>query len=289
MFRFVNIGSTCYLNTGLQLLFRAETLNRRLDAVTIEATSPETEFLKEYDNLRRLTLSSGDCTIRPERFVCACHGLARHKKHSAFSSLGQQDICEFFHFVIESLHLALVVGKENEPSVVARDILKGVYQTPVAETFFGVQSYTIRDGDTILQKTYEPFFLLDLPIPSTGNATLVQCFAAACEPETIEGYECNDGSLKTVTRTLHVEKWPTDLIVSLKRFLPDGRKNNAHVSETFFADTYKLVAVANHGGGVQGGHYVASVLYGDKWVFVDDENVYPNPMPSKGAYCFMFS
>ena len=291
MFKFVNIGATCFLNSGLQMLFRSPELNERLDGATIEVKSPETEFLKEYDDLRRLTLSSGDCTVRPERFVRACHALAKHKKNATFSSLGQQDLCEFFHFVIDALHVAMC-EKEDDPHTMAAKILKGEYQTPVAEAFFGVHVFTIMDGDILVKKTPEPFFMLDLPIPvREGAVTLEHCFQAATIPEEIEGYECDDGERKTVQRKLEVEKWPKNLVISLKRFLPDGRKNDTHVAipeSIYFLKPYKLVAVACHSGGVKGGHYTAAVRGSDGWVCVDDENEYPNHMPSKGAYCLMY-
>jgi ubiquitin C-terminal hydrolase len=292
MFKFVNIGATCYLNSGLQMLFRASELNDGLNSLAIEIKSPETEFLKEYDDLRRITLASEDCTVRPERFVRACHALARHKKNSDFSSLGQQDLCEFLHFVIDALHVAMC-EKEDAPNTMAANILKGVYQTPVAEAFFGVHVFTIMDGDILIKKTPEPFFMLDLPIPlREGVVTLEHCFQAATVPEEIEGYECDNGERKTVQRKLEVEKWPKNLVISLKRFLPDGRKNDTHVvvpEAIYLMRPYKLVAIACHIGGVKGGHYTATVRGDDGWTCVDDDTEYPNHLISKGAYCLMYS
>jgi len=291
MFKFINVGATCYMNAALQMIMRAPELNERLDGYEIAVTSPETEFLKEYNDLRRLALSSGNCTIRPERFVRACHALAKAKKNEAFSSLGQQDLCEFLHFIIDSLHCAMCV-KEDDPATMVLKIMRDEFQTPVAEAFFGVHVFTIMDGDILLKRTSEPFFMLDLPIPTIdGQFTLDHCFQAATLPETIEGYECDDGSRRTVQRKLEVEKWPKNLVVSLKRFLPDGRKNNAHVSipeAVYLLKPYKLVAIANHSGGVQGGHYVATVKGDNGWTCVDDDSAYPSQMLAKGAYCLMF-
>lgn len=291
MFKFVNIGATCYLNSGLQMLFRASKLNERLDECTITVTTPETEFLKEYDDLRRLTLSSGDCTVRPERFVRACIALAMQKKNVMFSSLGQQDLCEFFHFVIDALHVAMC-EKEDDPHTMARKILNDDYQTPVAEAFFGVHAFTIMDGDILVKTTSEPFFMLDLPIPAdVAPVTLEHCFQAATLSERIESYECDDGERKTVHRQLKVQRWPKNLVISLKRFLPDGRKNDTFVAipdSIHLMAPYKLVAVACHSGGVKSGHYTTSVRDADGWVCVDDDSEYPNPMPFKGAYCLLY-
>jgi ubiquitin C-terminal hydrolase len=293
MFKFVNIGATCYLNSGLQILFRAKALNDRMEKLDIVVSSPETEFLKEYDDLRRLALSSGECTVRPERFVRTCHALAKHKKNEVFSSLGQQDLCEFFHFVIDALHVAMC-DKEDDPATMVQKLMRDEYQTPIAEAFFGVHAFAIMDGDILLKTTREPFFMLDLPIPKRdGEVTLAHCFEAATLFEEIDGYECDDGERKTVRRNLQVEKWPKNLVVSLKRFLPDGRKNDTHVAipdNIYLAKPYVLTAVACHSGGARGGHYTATVRDGEgKWWCVDDDAAYPAPHFSKGGYCFMYS
>jgi ubiquitin C-terminal hydrolase len=257
--------------------------------MTIVVKSPETQFLKEYDDLRRLTLSSSNCTVRPERFVLACRALAVHQKNATFTSFGQQDLCEFIHFVLDTLHVAMC-EKEDSPQTMAINIMKGDHQTAVSESFFGVHAFTIT-GENIQKQTFEPFFMLDLPIPD-GATTLEHCFQAATLPEEIQGYEREDKVRVAVQRRLSVEKWPTNLCISLKRFTPDGRKNDSHLQipeSIHLLKPYVLVGYGCHSGGVRSGHYTATVKVDQGWVCVDDENVYPCPHMGKGAYCLLYS
>lgn len=147
----------------------------------------------------------------------------------------------------------------------------------------------------------EPVSCLTLDIPAPASAgtpvSLADCFRHYFKPETLSEWRCDDCKIDTAAEKL-VRFWkaPPVLTIVLKRFetSPDGRmwKNKTPVQIPmafhFLPDTelhpdivqappadYRLVAVANHYGGIQGGHYTATVRRGDAWWRLDDDHVSP--------------
>jgi ubiquitin C-terminal hydrolase len=143
---------------------------------------------------------------------------------------------------------------------------------------------------------------LDIPKPKDpkNSVTLAECFAEFFKTETLDEWTCDDCKVKTKAEKI-VRFWKAAdvLVIVLKRF--GVCKNKTPVSfplEFHFledsvlcpepqatkAAPYRLVAVANHLGGMMGGHYNATVRHGDTWFHVDDDDIRPleawnhNPM-----------
>jgi len=289
----VNLGNTCYINSVLQCLFRCTPLNNLLNITNIQPSTPEQTMLKEFDDLRRLA-QSGNGIVRPERFIHYIQAYARHKEISAFMHRDQNDACEFIHFLIDAFHSAYCNNESpSDPATQSRAMAAGQFQSPIMQLFFGVHVHTVVEDvtDALLASTPEPFFLLDLPIP-TPNAKLVDCLHAYLSPEKFGDWRDDAGLTHSVQRRCAFALLPSVLILSLKQFNSDGRKDTAvvDVPETLVIGqyTYKLTAVCVHHGGVRGGHYVASVRHDDGWLSIDDDIVSKTNTPTKGGYCFMF-
>jgi ubiquitin C-terminal hydrolase len=102
--------------------------------------------------------------------------------------------------------------------------------------------------------------------------------------------------------------FPKVLVISLKRFSPDGRQKlnnkiefplmNLDLSKYvrgYNASSYKydLYGVCNHMGGPMGGHYTAFVKHADdKWIHFNDTQVETVPNPEHVitplAYCLFY-
>lgn len=287
---FVNIGNTCYINSALQCLLRCDALNELLNTTNINVSSAHQQFLKEYDDLRRLALTS-NVIVRPERFIQHIQMYARHRNINAFMNLDQNDVCEFIHFMIDAFHLAFCADPPQTPEMQSREMVNGRFQSPIVKLFFGVNAYVITETgtNTVLATTPEPFFLLDIPITATSLMDCLNNYAAA---EPIDAWRDDAGNTHSVTRKCVFVTLPPILFIALKRFTSNGRKDisNVDIPEAIVVSgaTYKLVAVCVHSGNVGGGHYTACVLNEQQWTCIDDDVIMPTTTPAKNGYCFVF-
>jgi len=289
---FINLGNTCYINAVLQCFLHCTPLNALLNATTINPSTPEQMFLKEYDDLRKMA-QSGNVTVRPERFIHHIQLYAQHRKILAFMKLGQNDVDEFIHFLVDAFHTAYCSEKAPDPATQSRAMVAGQFQSPIIQLFFGVHVHTVvKDGtDHVLASTPEPFFFLKLPIPDDAK-NLVDCLHAYVASERMEHWRDDAGAIHCVQRRCAFATLPPVLFISLKRFTADIRKDSSvvDVPETLVVGhlTYTLAAVCVHNGHVGGGHYTACVRHESGWVCIDDDAIYPTTTPTKGGYCFVF-
>ena len=289
---FVNLGNTCYINSVLQCFLRCDGLNTLLSSTVIHPSTQAQEFLKEYDDLRKLALS-GNVVVRPERFIQHIQIYAKYRNISAFMQRDQNDVCEFIHFMVDAFHSAYCADPDQSTATQSFNMMEGRFQSPIMKLFYGVHAFVVTEissGET-LATTPEPFFLLDLPIPANAS-TLVECLQAYAVPEVFDDWRDTLGRAHAVSRRCVFTLLPPILFISLKRFNSSGRKDNANVDIPEFlivgAATYRLVAVCVHSGSVGGGHYTACVWH-DRWVCIDDENISPTLNPTKDGYCFVFA
>ena len=155
-----------------------------------------------------------------------------------------------------------------------------------------------------IHHNFETFRILDVEIPVDNiseSCSVDDCLSKYFDKHYINETEeesiwCCDKCKHKVKslKSCKIIKSPSMLIISLKRFktIPVKRgneidykftKNNCHVSvkdsldiDTFsinYENTFKLNAIANHMGSINGGHYNAFCRYNDNWLLIDDEEV----------------
>ncbi|TPX72166.1 hypothetical protein SpCBS45565_g00688 [Spizellomyces sp. 'palustris'] len=150
--------------------------------------------------------------------------------------------------------------------------------------------------------TFNPFMYLTLPIPShnqagkkNGPVYLQECLDKFVEEEVLDGddaWRCPRCKVpRRSTKRLTIARLPTVLLVHLKRFYFSGPFRNRvdtyvefpvssldltryMTQRTGYAPegVYDLYGISNHFGGLNGGHYTASVKnsYKNKWFSFDD-------------------
>jgi ubiquitin carboxyl-terminal hydrolase 8 len=285
--------------------------------------------LREWNDLRAV-MWSGNGVVSPNKFVHNIQQIAHIKHKDIFTGWAQNDMPEFLLFMIDCIHNSISRGvtlkisgklesKTDEIAVKCYSMLQDVYSkeySEIMDIFFGIymSELTSRDGSIVHVIKPESFFILDLPVLD-GNriaTNLYECMDFFTKPEYMEGenawFNEKTGKKEDVKKSIKFWNLPKILVISLKRFSPDGReKLNSHINfplenldlsgyvQGYNASKYKynLYGICNHSGGVMGGHYTAFVKHIDnKWIHFNDTHVEivenPVSMITPLAYCLFY-
>ena len=310
-----NLGNTCFLNSCLQVLNHTYELNEILDNINynrfLKQGISDSNILNEWNDLRK-TMWSGNGVVSPNKFVNNVHKIAKIKGKDIFTGWAQNDMPEFLLFMVDCIHNSISRGinmkingnKENgldELAVECYTMLKNIYSkeySEVMDLFFGIYMSVIRskNGNKILAIKPEQYFILDLPIMNEEMkvvTNLYDCFELFTKSEYLEGenawYNEKTGQKEDIRKQMCFWNFPKVLIVSLKRFTPDGMNKLNNLIDFPIDDLdlskyvngynpskykYELFGICNHMGGVTGGHYTAFVRHIDNvWIHFNDNNV----------------
>ena len=262
----------------------------------------------EWDNLRKIMWNS-NCVVSPGKFIKTIQKVAQIKGMGIFTGYSQNDLPEFLLFLIDCFHNALsreikitISGKpQNETDKIAIqcfEMIKNMYSKDYSEVwnlFYAVHVSEITHLETgnQLKITPEPYFMIDLPIPSDNKApTLIDCLNHYVEGEVLEGENgwYNEETKQRINIRKKIQFWsfPNILVIDFKRFNARFQKNQILIQ--FPLDDldlsnyvigykkemykYELYGVCNHSGGVMGGHYTCYVKNANgKWYHFNDTNV----------------
>jgi ubiquitin C-terminal hydrolase len=144
--------------------------------------------------------------------------------------------------------------------------------------------------------TFDNFLgVINLPIPSNSDVSLDDCLMEFIKDETLDGtnkYFCDKCKIQTdAIKNMKLFKLPPIIIIQLKRYKTIGNhqiKNNTNVifpidnlsfdkyMSNYIKDNsvYKLYAITQQIGSLNGGHYIAFGLnpINNKWYKYDDSN-----------------
>lgn len=254
--------------------------------------------------------------VSPKRFVHIVQGVAETTGRELFTGWAQNDMPEFMMFVIECLHNAtkrpvkIVIHGEatNEMDIMATQcysMLRRVYDSEFSEVMqllYGMLVSELRSVEkpsVVHAVNPEQFFMIDLPVVSldTNNpcTSLIECFQQFTRVELMDGdnawFHEASGKAISVHKRIMFWQFPPVLVITLKRFTPDGQHKHGHqivfpidgldlsqfvVGYNPHRFVYDLVAVCNHIGGIHGGHYT-SFARGpspeDPWVHYNDSTI----------------
>ena len=307
----INLGNTCFINSCMQILSHTYELNHFLDQNIYKTRLQnvcDSALLVEWDNLRKLMWSK-NCTISPAKFIATIQQIAKLKGYDMFAEYSQNDLPEFLLFIINCFHTSLsreiqmtINGNpETETDKVAFqcfEMIKKTYSTEYSEIwnlFYAVHvsEITNLETDAKIKIIPEPYFMIDLPIPSNNrNPSLIDCFNHYVEGEILEGENAwhNEATKEKINIRKKIQFWsfPNILVIVFKRFNGNFQKNTINVS--FSLDEldlssyvigykkniykYELYGVCSHIGGVTGGHYIAYIKNANaKWYMFNDHLV----------------
>lgn len=122
---------------------------------------------------------------------------------------------------------------------------------------------TCKNGHTSVRT--DPFVCLSI------NGGIEDGIPSLMEPEEVE-CKCEKCEEKTMTKTLHID--PSDVVcIHFKRFNID-KKLRYKIPILQKWNGYDLVGMCNHTGGLNGGHYTATVKSDQGWMHINDERVH---------------
>ena len=327
-----NLGNTCFLNSTLQCLSHTYELNEFLNIDNGKGKKvyesklnrvPDSLILMEWDKLRKLMWSE-NCTINPAGFVDSIQKVATIKDAIIFSGYAQNDLTEFLTFVIDCFHNSLkrevtmnikgnVKNNVDKLAMKCYEMMRNMYKKEYSEflkLFYGIHVSQVKSIESNYSNiTPEPFFNLLLEIDSFHS--LKSSIKTYTRIEKMEG-DCkllNDEIDRKENGEKRIIFWelPDILVITLKRFTPGRRKNQAFVDfplENFDlreyvvgyqreSCIYDLYGICNHSGGTQGGHYTSFVKNANgTWYHFNDTRVSEikdlRSLKTPKAYCFFY-
>jgi len=322
-----NLGNTCFINTICQVLINTYELSELLDSdLKFNTTNPtDRVMITEWNELRKLMLSE-NCTVKPAKFINAVQKIATLKDVEQFMDFSQNDVTEFFLFLIECFHSAIkrdvkivvkgsIKKKVDKLASLCFDLIKNTQSNDYSEIqdiFYGIHISQIKslDGKQILSNKAEFFFIINLAIPlDSPIQTLKECLQLYLKGEVMDGenqwYNEETDTKMDVQKSILFWSLPTILVFDFKRYTPEKKRrtlisfplNDLDLTEYvvgYEKETciYELYAVCNHVGVVLGGHYTAYIKNPNgKWYEFNDNQVneiHVDNVVSAKAYCLFY-
>eukprot|EP00795_Rhopilema_esculentum_P016842 gene16842-8313_t len=317
-----NLGNTCFMNSILQCLrnlrkLRAMFCNEAKINKLLEATPQNKGGLaKAFTNVVREMWShcSTGVTITPHSLK-----LQVQKYAPRFVGYNQQDSQEFLRFLLEGLHDDLNISREKlkdqpsdtsslsdtEQARAAWERYERREKSIISDLFVGQLKSTLTCTECKYRSlTFDPFWDLSLPIPSSrsrtsllsGKVSLDDCFKRFTQEEVLDGDEkptCEKcKKRRKCLKQFSIERFPQILVIHLKRFsglryrtkletmidfpLALNLSSYAASNATRRSEAqYNLYGISNHSGGTYSGHYTAYCKHPDTddWFYYSDSRI----------------
>uniref|UniRef100_A0A0K8TRZ2 Ubiquitin carboxyl-terminal hydrolase n=1 Tax=Tabanus bromius TaxID=304241 RepID=A0A0K8TRZ2_TABBR len=318
-----NIGNTCFMNSVIQCLSHTRELTKYLkNQVGIKSSSKDQQILYEFAKLIREMWSPSTRSVTPHELKSAFSS-----KHRMYSGFNQQDAQEFLRFFLDSLHCALNTGTKGEQLKIDDSLSDNKKADLTWEHYSKIENSVIKDlfvgqlkstlkcttcGNTSV--TFDPFWDLSVPLPSSSRCKLDACLDFFIREEVLDGDEMPTCSKcqtrRKCTKSLTVQRFPKYLVIHLKRFsetrwsklsniveFPTGEKElnmGPYASNSSSNSLYTLYGISNHMGSTAGGHYVALCKHpvSKKWHEFNDnvvsDEISESVLVSSSAYLLFY-
>jgi ubiquitin C-terminal hydrolase len=311
-----NVGNTCYANSAIQLLrhcseWSSFCLQGLAEKEITDLSGNSAKVLLGYlDLLKPLWSGSHPAHIQPGGFWQMMTEVLKGTIYEEFLHRIPHDAHEFLTWLLDQQFMATQKERTfvitSPDGTMAHEAVSAWVQSfkkaysPLTDLCFGLMRVTTC-CETCGHKSnsWETFNMLKVQPAREGENTIEAMLKRELEPERIDEYACDKCAPKRgpATRTPMIWRLPRNLFVVLKRFNPNGSKNQAAVTyggeqqsfEYVFAPEspevsknykYNLYGTVDHHGHHMGGHYTCQAKSplnkddGSGWWLYDDESVY---------------
>ena len=249
-----NIGNTCFLNSGLQLLLSNDKLVEYY--LSNEFTNKKSKIFKNFFNEYKKTQG----TINPIEIKKLT------EVNKEFIGFRQNDSHEFIVTLLDELSESLIKEKK-------KNIIDDIYG---GETKSIVKCRLVGCGEESVTK--DKYNILSLEIKNNNLDDIYRHFKSPEILENDERWNCPKcKKLRIASKRFENSKWAKNVIIQLKRFeFSNGRpkKNNDNIDIPLeWRHGYKLKSFVIHRGGFGGGHYICAVKKGDEWYLCNDATI----------------
>lgn len=237
---FINLGNTCYLNAGLQLIMQNIELCELLKQTNL------CNFVEEYYN-------PSNTAISPNQIK----DLVSEKCH-IFRGFKQQDSQEFIINLLDIINEQIKINTLFE-----------IHQ----EITIKCKLLKCLNKSTHIEK--HNFLLLNI---NKENKSLDDCFREYKKREKLNDdnmYFCEKCNAKRIaSKRLKIIHYPKHLIIMIKRFNQNMSKNNQTIDVPLeWRNNYKLQGIVFHSGSAYGGHYIYIGKNNNQWYMFNDDSV----------------
>jgi len=255
---FNNMGNTCYLNAGLQMIIQ----NIDLCNLVLKY-SQQSIILNKIGNVM-LEYHNSQNNITPIEIKKIVE-----ERQKIFYGYEQQDSFEFIICLL---------------NIIEEEIKKIDINSNGIENIFGI-NMNVRikcKYNTCLQisntKEINNFLLLDIDQDSSTLDDLYRKFKSSEMLFDDNEYFCEKCNCKRIaSKRYQVISWPNYLLINLKRFKQNGNnltKENKHIDiNVSWRHDMELIGAVIHYGNINGGHYVYVGKHLNNWFLFNDNSV----------------
>lgn len=327
-----NLGNTCFMNAVIQALRNNKEwsffcLKDHIKPYIQEKETGSKKILLAYiDLLQSLWGGSGPGYVMPAGFYTELKAVVKDTIYADFGRRQPQDAHEFLVWLLDQMYMAtqsqvsINIKDEEGLQPMILSALKGwktafeKQWSPLTDLVFGLYriQYSCSECKSVYTR-WETFNTLKYTLCMDNDEPkyLLDCLKNEFTEETIDEYACelcckHDAKKRTLTKKkVHIWRLPKLLILTAKRFNPDGSKiyhpvaavNHVKFTDLFPEDSeepskyiqYNLFATVDHFGFGGGGHYTAQAksFLTNKWAHYDDNTMTNIDEPSIGRSTYM--
>lgn len=252
----INLGNTCYLNSGLQLIFHNKEL---MNIILLYA--PKSEILNKISNIIIEYNSNNNNIINPIEIKNIIE-----QQQNIFYGSHQHDATELIIYLLNIINNEII--KINN-----LDILKQLYNVEIKTR---IKCKLLKCLNININTENNYFLFLDI----LSNSTLHDLYNNYQNKEKLENdnaYNCDKCKRKTIaSKRIKISNISNHLLIILKRFTNINNKltkNNEIITIPLNFNNMILKGAIIHYGSLYSGHYIYIGKYKNIWYSFNDSIV----------------